>query len=414
MHLKNLAAALAAPAAVSAQLNDLAVAAGLKYFGSAVRETAVNDTAYMAIVNDTAEIGAVVPENGMKWDATEPEEGVFSYTQGDIVADIALANGQYLRCTNLVWDSQLPTWVTSDTWTADNLTVAIQTYIANVVGHYAGQCYAWDVVNEAVSDDGGWTDDVFYEVLGTDYFAIAFSAAGAADPNAKLYYNDYNLEYGGTKVDYAVELVQIVQAAGAPIDGVGFEGHMIVGETPDRASIAAQLEVFTALGLEVAITELDVRQLTLPPTAADNLTQATNYADMVGACLDVEDCIGVTVWGFTDRYSWIPDTFPGEGDACLYDVNLQKKEAWTSVSSVLAAAATSTSSSTTSSTVGVTTTTTTTVLTTTTTGPTTTTSSSGALQSEYGQCGGSNWAGPTACVSPYTCEYENPYYYQCL
>lgn len=111
MHTTALLAALLAPAAVSAQLHDLAVAAGLKYFGTEVGESASNsDSAYMAIVDDTSEFGQVVPENGQKWDSTEPSQGGFSYSQGDIVANIAKRNGQYLRCHTLVWHSQLPSW----------------------------------------------------------------------------------------------------------------------------------------------------------------------------------------------------------------------------------------------------------------------------------------------------------------
>lgn len=119
------------------------------------------------------------------------------------------------------------------------------------MGHYRGQCYAWDVVNEAVSDDGGWRPSVFLSTFNTDYFAIAFNAARRADPDTKLYYNDYNLEYNQAKTDRAVELVQIVQAAGAPIDGVGFQGHLIVGSTPSRSNLATTLRRFTALGVEV-------------------------------------------------------------------------------------------------------------------------------------------------------------------
>lgn len=111
MHAKALLAALLAPAAVSAQLNNLAVGAGLKYFGVAVKEGAVNsDSAYMAIVNNKNEIGQVVAENGQKWDSTEPSQGGFSYSQGDIVPGVAKKNGQVLRCHTLVWHSQLPNW----------------------------------------------------------------------------------------------------------------------------------------------------------------------------------------------------------------------------------------------------------------------------------------------------------------
>lgn len=154
------------------------------------------------------------------------------------------------------------------------------------------------------------------------------------------YLNDYNLEYNGAKTDRTVEAVQIILDAGAPIDGVGLQGHLIVGSTPQRSSLVTVLERFTALGLEVAYTEIDVRHETLPPTDAQLAQQGVDFANVVGSCLDVAGCVGVTVWGISDQYSWIPDVFPGAGGALLYDEELGRKPAWTSVSSVLAAAAT--------------------------------------------------------------------------
>ncbi|KAK1764966.1 glycoside hydrolase superfamily [Phialemonium atrogriseum] len=417
MHAKALLAALLAPAAVSAQLNNLAVGAGLKYFGVAVKEGAVNsDSAYMAIVNNKNEIGQVVAENGQKWDSTEPSQGSFSYSQGDIVPGVAKKNGQVLRCHTLVWHSQLPNWVASGSWTRATLEAVINNHISNVMGHYKGQCYAWDVVNEAIDDNGNYRDSVFYRTFNTDFLAIAFNAAKKADPNAKLYYNDYNLEYNGAKTDRAVELVKIVQAAKAPIDGVGFQGHLIVGSTPQRSSLVTALKRFTALGVEVAYTELDIRHSSVPASAAQLATQGNDFANVVGSCLDVAGCVGITVWGLSDKYSWVPDSFPGAGAALLYDNNLGKKPAWTSVSSVLAAKATGgpATTLTTSTTKTTTTPPPTTTKTTTTTTKTTTTSASGPQQTHWGQCGGIGWTGPVKCEGPWTCQWLNDWYFQCL
>ncbi|KAJ0287405.1 Glycoside hydrolase, 10, partial [Colletotrichum noveboracense] len=335
MYAKTLLVLMLGSGLASAQLNTLAVRAGLKYFGTAVNEQRVTDTTYMAIVNNTAEFGSVVPENGQKWAYTEPSQNTFSYTSGDI--------------------------------------------------HYLGQCYAWDVVNEAAADDGTWRASVFYNTLGTDYLPISFRAARAADPNTKLYLNDYNLEYNGAKTDRVYEAATIVQNAGAPIDGVGFQGHLIVGSTPGRSALATALRRFTALGLEVAYTELDIRHSSLPASSAALVTQGNDFANVVGSCVDVDGCVGVTIWGFTDKYSWIPDTFSGQGDALLWDANYAKKPAYTSVSSVLAAAATGGAGTT----VPTTTTTRTSTLVTSTTSSraTTTTAASGSEQVRWGQCG---------------------------
>jgi endo-1,4-beta-xylanase len=288
----------------------------------------------------------------------------------------------------------------------------METHINNVMGHYKGQCYAWDVVNEAVSDSGGWRDSVFLRTFGTDYFPLSFNLAKKADPDTKLYYNDYNLEYNQAKTNYAVDLVKIVQAAGAPIDGVGFQGHLIVGSTPSRANLATTLKRFTALGVEVAYTELDIRHSSLPASSQASVTQGNDYANVVGSCLDVDGCIGVTVWGFTDKHSWIPSTFPGEGDAMIYDSNYKKKPAWTSISSVLAAAATGNPPA--SSTTLITVTTTPSVTPTSTSTSAASTPTGGATQTRWGQCGGNGWQGPTRCESPWTCQKQNDWYSQCL
>ncbi|TEA12998.1 Endo-1,4-beta-xylanase 1 [Colletotrichum sidae] len=416
MYGKTLLTLVLGSGLASAQLNTLAVRAGLEYFGTAVDERrTTTDTTYMSIVNDTSEFGSLVPENGQKWQNTEPSRNTFTYTQGDIIPNIAKANGQILRCHTLTWHSQLPNWVSSGSWTAATLTAVIETHIANVLKHYLGQCYAWDVVNEAAADDGSWRTSVFYTVLGTDYLPISFRAARAADPNAKLYYNDYNLEYNGAKTNRVYEAVTIVQDAGAPIDGVGFQGHLIVGSTPGRGALATALRRFTALGLEVAYTELDIRHSSLPASAAALATQGNDYANVVGSCVDVDGCVGVTIWGFTDKYSWIPETFSGQGDALLWDAAFNKKPAYTSVSSVLAAAA-ATGGGGVSTTVPPTITTRSSTLVTSTTSARTSTTSaaSGAEQARWGQCGGNGWTGPTRCVSPYTCTKVNDWYSQCL
>jgi endo-1,4-beta-xylanase len=300
------------------------------------------------------------------------------------------------------------------------LTSIIQTHIANEVGHYKGQCYAWDVVNEALADDATYRADVFYNVLGTSYFGIAFLAAAAADPDAKLYYNDYNIEYTGAKQQAALNIVSLIKAAGARIDGVGLQAHFIVGSSPSQSDMTNVLNEFVAAGVtEVAYTELDIRFTSLPATADGLQQQAAAYGAVTSACLAVEACVGITVWDFTDKYSWIPSTFSGQGAACLYDDVFSKKPAWTTVSSILAAAATGGAVGT-----GSTTTTATTLITTTsavasTTQTTTVTATSATATStgtvaHYGQCGGLTYTGSTTCVSPYTCQVSNDYYSQCL
>lgn len=321
------------------------------------------------------------------------------------MTDFAQTNGQILRCHTLIWHSQLPSWVTSTTWTNATLAAAMEAHIASEVGHYKGLCYAWDVVNEALADDGTYRADVFYNTLGTAYIPLAFSAAAAADPDAKLYYNDYNIEYSGAKAAAAVSLIKLVQAAGAKIDGVGLQGHFIVGSTPSASALASQLATYAALGLEAAYTELDVRFSSLPPTGAGLAQQAADYGAVVGACLAADACVGVTVWDFDDAHSWVPSTFSGQGDACLYWANLTTKPAYDTVQSLLASAAGTTvpaAGTATTSTAGASAT------------STSAAASGTATAARWGQCGGTGWTGATVCASPYTCTYLNAYYSQCL
>ncbi|KAI0859148.1 family 10 glycosyl hydrolase [Xylaria cubensis] len=413
LYSTGLAALLVLPGA-SAQLNKLAKAAGKLYFGSATDNGELTDTAYVNILKNTDEFGQITPGNGQKWQYTEPSQGQFSYTSGDQIADLAATNGQLLRCHTLVWYSQLPSWVSSGTWTADTLTSVINTHISNVVGHYKGKCYAWDVVNEGLNDDGTYRANVFYNVLGDSYFALAFKAAAAADPAAKLYYNDYNIEGTGSKQASVVKIIGLVKNAGAKINGIGMQGHLIVGSAPSQSSLQSAMESYVAAGVtEVAYTELDIRFSSLPSTASGLAQQATDYATVTKACLAEKACIGITIWDYTDKYSWIPNTFPGQGDALLYDANLSKKPAWTAVSSVLAAAATGGSGGTTTTTTKVATTTTTlvtTAKTSSTTGPTTTS----CTAQKYAQCGGKGWTGCTVCAAGTTCQVGNDYYSQCL
>lgn len=157
---------------------------------------------------------------------------------------------------------------------------------------------------------------MFYNTLGTTFVPLALQAARAADPNTKLYINDYNIEGPGAKATAMLNLVKTLQSQNVPIDGVGFQCHFIVGELP--SGFQQNLEAFTALGIEVAITELDIR-MTLPSTPALLAQQKTDYNTVISACEAVEKCIGITIWDWTDKYSWVPSTFSGQGAACPWD-----------------------------------------------------------------------------------------------
>ncbi|KAF7966742.1 hypothetical protein HWV62_37217 [Athelia sp. TMB] len=305
-------------------LNSAAKAAGKLYYGTA--SDLPSNTAYIADLSNAADFGQLTPANQMKWQSTEPTQGVYTFAGGDALVALAQKNGQIVRGHNCVWYNQLPSWLTGGSWTAAQLSSIVTEHCSTIVGHYKGEIYAWDVINEPFNDDGTWRSDIFYNTLGTSYVPLALTAARAADPNAKLYINDYNIEYTGAKATAMLNLVKSLKAAGTPIDGVGFQCHFIVGQVP--TSLQTVLSQFTALGVEVAITELDIR-MTLPETAALEAQQSADYASVITACKNVSGCVGVTVWDFDDAYSWVPATFSGQGDACQWDSNLNKKPAYT-------------------------------------------------------------------------------------
>jgi endo-1,4-beta-xylanase len=303
--------------------------------GTAVDMSALaNDPTYKAAV--AREFNTVTPENVMKWETVEPQQGVTDFSQGDALVRFARANHQTVRGHTLVWHSQLPTWLTSGTFTNEQLEAILRRHIFEEAGHFRGRIYAWDVVNEAFNEDGTLRDTIWLRALGPDYIAKAFIWAHKADPHAKLYYNDYNLESIGPKSDAALALVKQLKARHVPIDGVGFQGHLGI-QYPYPDTFGDNLERFAAAGFDVAITEADVRMV-LPVTPEKLATQATYFGDMMRSCVAVRRCVTFTLWGFTDKYSWVPGFFAGEGAATPLDEAFQPKPAYFALRDALARA----------------------------------------------------------------------------
>ncbi|WP_460493514.1 endo-1,4-beta-xylanase [Dactylosporangium cerinum] len=283
-----------------------------------------------------AQFNSVTMGNEGKWDATEPTQGQFDFAAADAIADYAAATGKRLRGHTLVWHSQLPSWVSTDRTAAAQRQVLID-HVTGVAGHFAGDVAQWDVVNEPFNEDGTLRSSVWYTRLGESYIADALTAARAADPAAKLFINDYNVEGVNAKSTGLYNLVQRLQAAGVPIDGVGLQAHLIVGQVP--STLRQNIERFTALGLKVEITELDVR-IPLPADTAELTQQASDYRAVVGACAAVAGCTGVTTWGVGEVDSWIPAFFPGYGAALLFDEQWRARPAYTAVVEALGGTAT--------------------------------------------------------------------------
>jgi len=239
------------------------------------------------------------PENEMKWDATEPSRNTFTFDRGDAVVAFATDAGMKVKGHTLVWDSQLPPWVAAITDTTELREVMIN-HITQVVSHYRGKVDAWDVVNEAWTESGhALRITVFSQYLGAGFIDEAFNAAHAADPDARLYYNDYGADGLGLKSDAIYNMVKGMLARGIPIHGVGLQMHTAAAEVPSAVDIAANMQRLGALGIDVAITELDVQLCT-----GDLDAQSRRFHDIVAVCVAESTCKTVTVWGVTDKYSW--------------------------------------------------------------------------------------------------------------
>lgn len=289
---------------------------GKKYIGVATDQGLLSKGANAQIIIDN--FGQVTPENSMKWDATEGTQNTFTLTGANALVDWATTNKKLIRGHTTVWHSQLPTWVSSIT-DKTKLTEVMTNHIKKLVGTYAGKVYAWDVINEMFDEQGGFRSSVFYNVLGEDFVKIAFTTARAADPNAKLYINDYNLDspsYAKTK-GFAANVKKWV-AAGVPIDGVGSQSHL--GGTWPIADFPAALKMVCADVKECAMTELDIKG-----------AKSSDYNTAVKACLDETKCVGVTVWGVSDADSWRKGENP-----LLFDAQSQAKEAYNGLCTALA------------------------------------------------------------------------------
>jgi endo-1,4-beta-xylanase len=301
----------------SSTLGGAAAARG-KYFGTAIAAGRLGDGAYTGIAG--REFNMITAENEMKMDATEPGRGSFNYAAGDRVAQWARSNGKRVRGHTLAWHSQQPGWMQG--LSESTLRSALINHVTNVATHYRGQVYAWDVVNEAFADGGGGgRRDSNLQRTGNDWIEAAFRAARAADPGAKLCYNDYNIDnWTDAKTQGVYRMVQDFKTRGVPIDCVGLQSHFNNNTVP--ANYQTTISSFAALGVDVQITELDI--------GGSGSAQADAYRWVTAACLAVTRCAGITVWGVRDSDSWRSGSTP-----LLFDRSGNKKQAYTSVLNTL-------------------------------------------------------------------------------
>lgn len=311
-----------------------------RQFGAALAASHLSESGYASAAREHS---FVTPENEMKWDQIEPTRGAFNFGPADQIVAFATQNGMKIKGHTLVWHKRLPAWVTALT-SAIDVRAAMLDHINRVISHYKGKVAAWDVVNEAwVTDpDAGAgspmiRDSVFSSALGPSFIDEAFTAARQADSGALLIYNEFADEGLSDKATAVYNMVKDMKSRGIPIDGIGLQMHIGFNTAPTAADVALNMQRFADLGVKVFISEMDVNGC-----AGYSLDQEkTQYHDMVAACVAQPACAAVTLWGITDKFSWLnSDTRTGCASGqlplpLLWDDNYAKKPAYAGVTDAL-------------------------------------------------------------------------------
>jgi endo-1,4-beta-xylanase len=285
-----------------------------------------NETDYLDIVKK--EFNYVTPENAGKWGSIQTSTSdVWDFDALDSMIDFVEENDMAFKGHALVWHRQAPNFVNGDV-TPEDLTTLINAHIDVTAARYSGQIVAWDVANEVMGDDANYRDSVFFAKLNKSFIADAFIRAHAADPKAKLFYNDYSIDNVNAKSDAVLTMVTELVDADVPIHGVGFQMHLDASNAPSTQQMTENFQRFVDLDLDVNISEIDVRLSSLPWDQFTKLAvQQQVYHRAVNACMNVERCDAVTIWGFTDKYSWIDGEF-GPDDPLIYTADYQRKPAY--------------------------------------------------------------------------------------
>lgn len=332
----------------SAAADDLATLKGCyracgKECGTAVMPQGMGDEAYKQTL--AQQFSLVVPDYGMYMRDLQPRRGEWDFQCADQFVDFAKANQLDIRVHVLVYDyptsrrgeqwTPTPRWVYDGNYSRDDMIRIMNDHIETVMRHYRDSISRWIVVNEPVGNllPGEMVDNIWLKTIGQDYVDRAFQKARQVAPDAELLLNDYGADYlgqwtcGPFKATNFYKYVKQLRQRGVPVDAVGLQFHLIVGhDKPDAGRIERNFARFHALGVKVYVTELDVR-IPAPVTEQKLAEQAQLYTLVMSTALRSPSCAGLTLWGYSDKYSWIDtfNAFPGYVNACLFDAALQPK-----------------------------------------------------------------------------------------
>jgi endo-1,4-beta-xylanase len=281
-------------------------------FGGAININALKtDEKYREIV--VREFNSITAENVMKMAAISRGRGAYDYTDADYLVDFALQNNMRVHGHTLIWHNSIPNWLNSFSGNKEQWKDVMKQYIRDVVTHFKGKATSWDVVNEAIMDDGTYRNSIWLKNIGTEYIELAFQYAHEADPDAILFYNEYGTEYSHAKNVAVNKMIDELIAKAVPIHGIGMQMHTDIYKQENQWKYA--IRAAAAHNLKVHVSELDIA--TNPDKEADVTftdelaeKQQISYRYVIEGMMDIpaDQQFGITFWGVTDNYSWLHDS----------------------------------------------------------------------------------------------------------
>ncbi len=329
----------------NASLRALAELRGISIGAAANASVLRTDTAYRETL--AREFNILTTENELKFGPLCPHPGAYDFGPAEELVSFARANDMHVRGHTLLWHKMNPPWLVEGRYNRRQALDLLHRHIFTTMGHFHGEIYAWDVVNEPVEANGGLRDSFWLHAIGPDYIAYAFRWAREADPTARLFINEYGAEGLNEKSAALYGLLKDLLDMGVPVDGVGLQMHLALKSAAlngamDFAAPPPVHELFDNmkrlgdLDLELHITEMDVQIQDLPGNSEERLRkQAEAYEEVLSTALRCPQLKAFILWGFTDRYTWIPKS-TGRPDApLLFDEYYQPKQAYEAVYQVL-------------------------------------------------------------------------------
>jgi endo-1,4-beta-xylanase len=302
-----------------------------KYIGVAVSRAHIDCAGdYFDLIK--REFNAVGAENCFKFCFIQPEPGCFQFEVMDHFVNRAAECGMRVRMHVMIWHQQLPAWLDTGTFDRDALLAIMKEHITTIMERYQGRIAEYDIVNEAWDETKGgcMRQSLWYRIIGPEYIDSAFCFARRADPQALLYYNDYDAEGMNAKSDSIFSMVQEMKQKGIPVDGIGFQCHFPCGKIPE--SMEQNIDRLDSLGLKVAFTEVDVALDSAKCNPEGYYQQANDYRKLAALFLRKKTCETFMTWGLSDNESWIPNFYHNtKGDALLFDRNYKPKPAYEAI-----------------------------------------------------------------------------------